>query len=187
MSGRAALVLVTLLAACRHESKLPKLFPVPDAALINETGQPLRLGALKGNVVVYDFIFTNCAGTCPVMTATMRKLTKQIDAKLPVRFVSISVDPLRDTPPVLRNYASKVRNDQRWLFVTGDPKTIVDLSVNGFKLAAGAGSSVNESILHSSKFAVADKNGMIRDYYGATSDDAIEHVADVVRDLAAED
>jgi protein SCO1/2 len=176
-----------LLAACRHQSELPHLFPVPDAPLVTEGGKPLRLGALKGNVVVYDFIFTSCAGTCPVMTATMRKLTKKIDKSAPVRFVSISVDPARDTPAVLHNYASKMRNDDRWLFLTGDPKTIVDLSVNGFKLAAGTGSSPNESILHSSKFAIADKNGVIRDYYGATTDDAIEHVSGVIKDLAAED
>ena len=177
-----------LVAACTHESDLPKLFPVPDAALIDEQARPVRLGANQGFVTVYDFIFTNCAGTCPMMTATMRRLTTKVGRNAKVRFVSISVDPDRDTPAVLRDYASKVRNDPRWTFLTGEKKTIVGLSVNGFKLAAGGSPQPgNEPLLHSAKFAVADKQGVIRDYYGATNDDAVEHVTGVISDLLRDD
>jgi len=133
---------------------------------------------------VYDFIFTNCAGTCPMMTSTMRRITSKIEKDALVRFVSISVDPQRDTPAALRGYAAKVRNDPRWVLLTGDAKTITDLSVNGFKLAAGGSTT---EILHSSKFAIADKHGMIRDYYGGTSDDAVAHVTAAVNDLLRED
>jgi protein SCO1/2 len=176
------------LAACTHESDLPKLFPVPNAALIDENARPVHLDANRGYVTVYDFIFTNCAGTCPMMTATMRRLTAKVSKEAKVRFVSISVDPDRDTPAVLRDYASKVRNDSRWTFLTGEKTTIVGLSVNGFKLAAGGPPQPgNEPLLHSAKLAVADKNGVIRDYYGATNDDAVEHVAGVIDDLLRED
>jgi cytochrome oxidase Cu insertion factor (SCO1/SenC/PrrC family) len=182
------LVLVAALAtACHHESNLPKLFPVPNAKLVTDSGQPLQLDSMKGHVTVYDFIFTNCAGTCPLMTNGMRRLTETIDKQAPVRFVSISVDPARDTPAVLREYAKRVRADNRWIFLTGDRDAIVRLSVDGFKLAAGGPtSSVVEPLLHSSKFAVADKRGVIRDYYGATNDDAIDHVTGVVNDLLRE-
>ena len=188
MARRLLTTLVTLLllGACRQDSSLPKLFPVPDAKLVSETGKPVSLAEMKGYVTVYDFIFTNCAGTCPVMTATMRRLTTKVDKNAKVRFVSISVDPERDTPAVLHAYAEKVRNDDRWLFLTGDKATIVSLSVNGFKLAAGgagSGASPNESVLHSAKFAIADQNGVIRDYYGAENDDAVEHVVRVVDEL----
>src|SRR5262249_32955570 len=173
-------LLLLALAGCTHESNLPKLFPVPNAALIDENARPVPLDTNHGYVTVYDFIFTNCAGTCPMMTATMRRLTTKVSRNAKVRFVSISVDPERDTPAVLRAYASRVRNDARWSFLTGDRAAIVDLSANGFKLAA------NEPLLHSAKFAVADKNGMIRDYYGATNDDAVAHVAGVIDDLLRE-
>jgi len=175
------------LAACHHQSNLPKLFTVPNATLVTDAGKPMQLDAMKGYVTVYDFIFTNCAGTCPMMTATMRRLTGAIDKSQPVRFVSISVDPTRDTPAVLHQYAARVRNDDRWLFLTGDRDTIVRLSVDGFKLAAGGStSSVVEPLLHSSKLVVADKRGMIRDYYGATNDDTVDHVSGVVHDLVRE-
>ena len=176
-----------LILACAHRSDLPRLFPVPDAQLVAETGRPFNLRELKGNVVVYDFIFTSCGGSCPVMTAQMRKLTQKIAKDAPVRFVSISVDPQRDTPAVLRDYARRFRNDPRWTFLTGDRDTIVRLSVEGFKLAAGgATQTLAEPLLHSSKFAIADKGGTIREYYGATDGDAPDHVAATVADLLRE-
>jgi protein SCO1/2 len=188
MFRRLLLPAVLIGIACHHESDLPKLFPIPEAQLVTEAGKPVRMSDMKGNVVVYDFIFTHCAGTCPMMTATMQKLTKKIPKQSPVRFVSISVDPIRDTPEVLRGYAIYARNDPRWMFLTGDRKTIVDLSMNGFKLAAGdATDSANESVLHSVKFVVADKKGVIRDYYAATNDDAVAHVTGVINALLRED
>jgi cytochrome oxidase Cu insertion factor (SCO1/SenC/PrrC family) len=186
-SSTLLVTLALLILSCRHQSNLPKLFPVPDAQLVAETGKPFHLAQLNGAVTVYDFVFTNCAGTCPMMTATMRRLTSKIDKKANVRFVSISVDPDRDTPAVLREYASKVRNDDRWMFLTGDKQTIVRLSIDGFKLAAGDSKETpNEAILHSAKFAIADKHGVIRDYYGAENEDSVEHVTRVINDLLAE-
>lgn len=180
------LALATTVAACRHQSDLPKLFPVPDAKLVNETGAPVQLAANKGYVTVYDFIFTNCGGTCPLMTQSMRQLTRKIDADAPVRFVSISVDPARDTPAQLAQYAKRMRNDDRWMFLTGDRPTIVDLSVKGFKLAAGDPQPGGEPLLHSSKFAVADRNGIIRAYIGAAENGAAEQVRDAVEELVKE-
>ena len=188
MPRRLLLPAFLLTLACHHESDLPKLFAIPEAQLVSEAGKPVRMSEMKGQVVVYDFIFTHCSGTCPMMTATMQKLTKKIPKDAPVRFVSISVDPIRDTPKVLHDYAVYARNDPRWMFLTGERKTIVDLSINGFKLAAGnATDSANESVLHSVKFAVADKKGVIRDYYAATNDDAVAHVAGVINALLRED
>jgi protein SCO1/2 len=185
--GALLVALVSLLGvACHHRSDLPRLFPVPDAKLVNETGAPVQLAANKGYVTVYDFIFTNCGGTCPLMTQSMRQVTKKIDGGAPVRFVSISVDPARDTPAQLAQYAKRMRNDNRWTFLTGDRATIVDLSVKGFKLAAGDPQPGGEPLLHSSKFAVADRTGMIRAYIGATDDHAAEQVRDTVEQLVKE-
>lgn len=185
---KLSFLIAVLLFSCHRQSDLPKLFPVPDTQLVNEAGKPVNLADMKGNVTVYDFIFTNCAGSCPVMTGEMRKLTKKVDRDAPVRFVSISVDPARDTPPVLADYAGKVRNDPRWVFLTApDKQTIINLSVDGFKLAAGgATKTIEEPLLHSSKFAIADKQGVIREYYGGTDGDAADHVAATIEDLLRE-
>lgn len=179
---KIALLLTLTFAACRHHSDLPKMFPVPNASLVSEAGKPVQLASMNGYVTVYDFIFTNCAASCPVMTRSMQLVTKKIDPALPVRFVSISVDPARDTPAVLQEYARRVRNnDTRWTFLTGDPQTVTRLSIDGFKLAA-----TTDTLLHSAKFAIADKTGTIREYYSGIDDDSVEHVVDSVRDLAKE-
>ncbi|HJQ36615.1 MAG TPA: SCO family protein [Thermoanaerobaculia bacterium] len=181
------LVAIALLAvACHQKSDLPKLYPVPDARLVNEQGSAVNLAAMKGSVAVYDFIFTTCRGTCPIMTNNMRALTKQMDKDAPVRFVSISVDPTRDTPPVLAEYAKRVRNDDRWTFLTGRRDDIVKLSVQGFKLAAGDPGAGGDPLLHSSKFAVADKDGVIRAYYDAADGSVVDEVAKTVNALVHE-
>jgi protein SCO1 len=186
MLARSLPLLAILLVSCQPKVDLPKLFPVPEAKLVDETGKAVNLSAMKGNVAVYDFIFTNCSGICPVMSNNMRALTAKVDKSAPVRFVSISIDPTRDTPPVLAAYAKRVRNDARWTFVTGERDAIVDLSVKGFKLTAGDPMPGGDPLLHSSRFAVADKEGVIRAYYDVGEGDAPEKVARIIEQLLEE-
>ena len=180
------LVLLVFLAACQEKRELPALFPVPNASLIDENGKAVSLDSMKGSVTVYDFIFTSCSGICPIMSKNMADLTQKVPKDAPVRFVSISVDPARDTPETLRAYAKRYRKDDRWIFLTGEREAIVRLSVDGFKLAAGDPVEGGEALMHSSKFAVADKSGVVREYYGGTDGDAPEHVAATVRELLQE-
>lgn len=179
-------ILLAFAFGCAKPLDLPKLYPVPNASLVNERGQAVQLDAMKGSVTVYNFIFTHCTGTCPIMTNNMRALTPLIDKDAPVRFVSISVDPARDTPTVLSQYAARVRNDPRWTFLTGERDTIVALSVKGFKLTAGDPMAGGEPLLHDSRFAVADQEGVIRAYYDATDGKVAEETARAVEQLLGE-
>jgi protein SCO1/2 len=179
-------LLLLCIVACRKPLDLPKLFPLPSANLVNEQGRAVNLDAMKGSVTVYNFIFTSCTGTCPIMTNNMRALTQKVAKDAPVHFVSISVDPTRDTPQVLADYAKRVRNDQRWTFLTGERNTIVRLSVDGFKLAAGDPMPGGEALLHSSKFAIADKQGTIRGYYDGSDGLAVDEAAKAVEQLLEE-
>lgn len=183
----AVLASLLLLAACRHESDLPKLYPVPAAALVAETGAPVNLDDLHGKAVVYSFIFTRCGATCPIMTRAMRGITERIEDDAPVAFVSVTVDPEYDTPAVLTEFAKRERNDPRWMFLTGDKAVIMKLSTVGFKLAATTAGTAEEPILHSSKFVVVDKQGVIRAYYNGMSQEEIDKLVGDVNDLARED
>jgi protein SCO1/2 len=179
-------LLILFAVACQPKIDLPRLYPVPATKLVDETGRTVDLASMKGSVAVYDFIFTNCQGTCPIMTNNMRALTAKIDKDAAVRFVSISIDPSRDTPAVLAAYAKRVRNDDRWTFLTGRREDVVRLSVEGFKLSAGDPGPGGDPLLHSSKFAVADKDGVIRGYYDATDGSVTDEVAKVVAALVRE-
>jgi cytochrome oxidase Cu insertion factor (SCO1/SenC/PrrC family) len=119
-------------------SRLPVMSELPDFTLTERSGQSLALKDLRGKVWVADFVFTYCGGPCPIMTHRMRQLQDILlrDRMEKVVCVSISVDPKRDTPAVLRDYAAKhSASPTRWQFLTGDEKAIRSLALDGFKRA----------------------------------------------------
>ena len=95
--------------------------------LTDQDGRSVALEDLRGKAVMLDFIFTHCTGPCPVLTGlqvdVQRALTPQQRAR--TRFVSISLDPERDTPELLRAYAMKRGADlESWSFLTGKPEQV---------------------------------------------------------------
>ena len=82
-----------------ERNPLPLQGPAPSFSLTDQTGQDFNTRGLEGRVWIADFIFTSCAGTCPGMSTQMESLQKRLPPE--VLLVSFSVDPKRDTPPVL--------------------------------------------------------------------------------------
>lgn len=136
-----------------------------------------------GEVAIYDFIFTRCGATCPLLTSRMRDLTLRLDES-PVRFVSITVDPEYDSAQVLSEYRNGVTLREEWLFVTGEREKIVDLVVDGFKLGIGASNDPREPILHSTKFVLVDRDGWIRGFYDSGDRDQINRLERDARRLS---
>jgi protein SCO1/2 len=168
---------------------LPVLGDVPAFALAEANGRTLTRDDLLGRPWIADFIFTRCAGTCPVMSSSMSGLHDDFaaDADLNAyRFVSISVDPDYDTAEVLREYARLVSADStRWFFLTGDYDAIQNLSQRGFRLGSGQDAETNE-ILHSTKFVLVDRKGKIRGYYDGTVPEEVAQLAKDARAIARE-
>ena len=145
--------------------ELPVQKDAPPFALVDQNGQPFTLANLRGKPWIADFVFTHCAGPCPVMTMKMRQLQKKIDDR-DVQFVTFSVDPDRDTPPVLKEYAHNFDADEsRWHFLTGSKEMIAATSQGmllAFEPSTGADST---TITHSTKFVLIDSDGRIRQFY----------------------
>ena len=96
--------------------------PAPAFRLIDQDGNALALADLRGKIVLLDFIYTRCPGPCPILTGVHVDLQRALDpaTRERVRFVSISLDPVRDTPAALREYAAKRGADLAgWSFLTG--------------------------------------------------------------------
>src|SRR5262249_1215461 len=136
-------------SGCKYEPAVTSFYSLPDFSLTDQSGMTVTLANLKGKVWVADFIFTNCGGTCPMMTEKMRRL--QQDLPREIRMVSITVDPERDTPKALAAYAEEHgATRERWLFLTGNKQSLYDLCVKGFKLPLDdSGGTVAEPITHS--------------------------------------
>ncbi|GIW73610.1 MAG: SCO1 protein [Phycisphaerales bacterium] len=108
-------------------------YAIPPFELVDQDGQPVDQTILEGQVTILAFIFTNCPFACPGMTGQMLRLQDALQGT-GVRFLSISVDPANDTPPVLREYAQRNGMDTtRWRLLTGpfeQVRTIVRDSLN---------------------------------------------------------
>jgi len=92
--------------------------------LINQDGETDRFfdDVIKDKVVVINFIFTNCEGACPLMTQKLTQVRDSLEGYIdsPVRFVSLSIDPTRDTPAAMKAFAQQHQADHEgWEFLTG--------------------------------------------------------------------
>ncbi|MCZ6654145.1 MAG: SCO family protein [Planctomycetota bacterium] len=149
---------------------------LPDFSFTERSGQELSRKDLLGRVWIADFIFTSCAGPCPLMSRHMQRLQTDLADLKSLRLVSFSVDPERDTPEVLRMYGERYDADpQRWLFLTGPMDRIYDLAIKGFKITVEAARE-NNQIIHDTRFILVDAAGMIRGYYDSTSTEALERL-----------
>jgi protoheme IX farnesyltransferase len=152
---------------------LPSLGRLPEFSLVRQDGTTFTRDDLAGDPWIVDFIFTSCAGACVPMTQTMTKLQAE---GLPARFLSISVDPARDSPQALTDYRTKWQGDpERWTLLTGSDAAIGTLGRDGFKLSIGTGAAPVEgmpSLFHSEKYALVDGAGWVRGYYD--SNDSLE-------------
>ena len=124
-----------LMSSGLSPARLPVYGSVPDFALIDQHGRPVRRADFEGKVWIASFIFTNCPDECPLMAAEMAQLQSDLAYLEDVRLVSISIDPEHDTPAVLLQYAERFNADpRRWFWLTGDKGAIYRLAREGFRL-----------------------------------------------------
>lgn len=95
-----------------------------DRKLIDQNGRALRFytDVLRNKVILINFIFTECQDTCPIQSQKLAEVQKLLQGQMgkDLGFVSISVDPQRDTPAVLKDYSRRFEAGEGWLFLTGN-------------------------------------------------------------------
>lgn len=159
--------------------RLPVYNEIGDFRLTERSGAAVGTRDLLGKVWIADFIFTRCAGPCPLMSGSMKNLETAL-AGQGVKLVSFTVDPDHDTPERLTVYANRFGSGaESWLFLTGDKKTIHDLSRQHFLLGITEvpeeeRQNAEDAIMHSTRFVLVDPQGRIRGYYESTDPSALE-------------
>lgn len=165
---------------------------VPDFSLLERSELNLGLQDLQGKVWIADFIYTNCPDICPLLSAQMAEFQKDLSEEKDIRLVSFTVDPERDTPEVLSQYAERYGADpDRWFFLTGEKETIYRLAQEGFHMSATEIApekrhTTGASHIHGSRFVLVDRKGQIRGYYHSTDPDALKRLLRDVRVLLRE-
>ncbi|WP_422418651.1 SCO family protein [Pseudomonas sp. GZD-222] len=131
--GRLAIWLGTALLCWALQGQAEEATPwgagyFPNTPLTDQDGQQVRFfdDLIKDKVVVINFIFTGCGDSCPLETARLRQVQQLLGERVgrDVFFYSISIDPLSDTPEVLKAYAARFKVGPGWRFLTGDKEQI---------------------------------------------------------------
>lgn len=151
--------------ARRASERLPVIGTAPRFSLMSESGERFASEELRGTVSAVTFIYATCADTCPVLTSKLVRLQRRLGADFGarVRFVAITVDPMVDSPEVLRRYADAHGADRRgWSFLTGTPEQIQSV-VRDF--GAFARKNPRGDVDHLYLTSLVDRNGAMRVQY----------------------
>jgi protein SCO1/2 len=169
-------------AAGEEDGPLPVLGDVPDFSFTERSGKPAGRKDLLGRIWVADFVFTSCAGTCPVMSMRMATVHAALKDLPGARCVSFSVDPDRDTLEALRAYADRFSaTPDGWWFLRGPQMEVVRLQHDGFKMGHS-----EDPFIHSERFVLVDARGRIRGWYHGTEEEPVARLVADARRLARE-
>ena len=196
MKVQIILIAITLaLFSCGEEppTKLPKLgfkkmvdgkevnHQIPDWTLYTQDSVQITNKDLDDVVYVSDFFFRACPTICPTVAREMKKVYLEYKDNPQVKFVSITLDPKRDTPSKLKEYAANLGvDDRQWIFLWGDKDEIYDI-VPGYLQVGYEDEEVEGGIDHSGKLILTDKEGYIRSFSEGTDPD---DTPKMIRDIA---
>ncbi len=137
----------------------------PGFSLRDHDGKSVSLADLRGKWLLVDFVYTHCPGPCPILTGVHVDVQRALPAELRerVHLVSISLDPARDTPELMKAYALARGADlSGWSFLTGSASEInAVLSDYG----VGSGVQANGEIEHLVITFLIDDQGRIQKRY----------------------
>ena len=180
-----------------QKSDLVQIGPVPTFKLTNQDNKSISDKDYLGKVYVVEFFFTTCPTICPKMNQSMLQLQEEFYGNPNFGIASITIDPAKDTPQVLKEHANLLGvKHYNWHFLTGDKEYIYSLANKGFNLYAGENNKAAGGFEHSGLFALVDKDGKIRCrkdaqgnpilYYDGLEASGVEAIKEDINKLLAE-
>ncbi len=166
-----AILLLTaglVFASAGEGRRLAVIQEAPDFTLTTQDGATLRRADLKGKVLLVSFVFTTCSGSCPATTYRMGRVQDTLKERGllesgRVRLLSVTLDPARDTPEVLRRYSKNYDADlTSWSFLTG-PRERVEKVIAAWGMWARP--APGGQLDHPSRVFLVDARGRIREIY----------------------
>lgn len=177
--GAAFLINFTLLR-CNEQMPLPVYGPedhiIPDFEFENQNEELIKSRNLKGKIWIVNYFFTACPSICPTMTQNIQGIHDLVRNDDEITFLSFTVDPKRDTPKTLKEYADLYNvNHNQWNFLTGDKTSLYRLARTGFLLSASDGATSDDSgFIHSENVILVDQNQKIRGIYVGTDEKSMK-------------
>lgn len=183
------LFVIILLPGCENHFNLNENVIDKNLSLLNQDSIEVTYpGLIKNKIAVIGFIYTRCPDICPLTTHNMQRAEEQLtkDELNDVKFILVSFDPERDTPSILKMYASmRDMNLNDWELLTGYKKNI-DSLLNEFDVKAIHDDTTyndkgepNYFIIHTDRISLVDKNGNLRKNYKGSTANPEELVRDI--------
>ncbi len=168
---------------------------LPDFNFINQLGETVSLQDMEGRIVVINTFFTRCPNICPALTRNVRKLQQSFenpkrkkygDSSI-VYFLSVSVDPQRDSVEALKKWADRFYvNSDSWSLVTGKKEVIYPYLLDELKLSTRDGGEVDSNFIHTEKLVLVDRDHIIRGYYSGLDSTHLQRLAEDIGKLFLE-
>ncbi len=148
---------------------------IADFTLINQYGDTITQNNYANKIYVADFFFTRCKTICPIMSTNMAKVQDAFKNDPDIMFLSMSVTPIIDSVPVLKQYANKKGAIKgKWNITTGNKKHIYALARKSFMAVLDEGDGGEQDFIHTEQFVLIDKKKQIRGFYDGTNPEDIE-------------
>lgn len=164
------IVLIMGFAIFQPVKVVPRLGLAPGYTLTDESGERLTSEDMRGAVTLYTFGYTHCETGCFPTDSLFRAVQGRLDevalGEMPVRFVTVSFDPGRDSPAVLADAAREAGADpERWSFATGEPDALKTLIGTGFEIYYGPHPDDPAAFEYRPGVFIVDGNGILRREY----------------------
>lgn len=161
---------------------------IADFEFKDTEGRSVTKADLLGKPWVVCFVFTHCAATCPTVTNSMRELQDRLN-DYDFRLVTLTVDPERDTPEVLKGYGEARGADfSKWLFLSGEQKAIYRLIHGSFKMpvqeSLGKDRRPGFEFIHSNNIMLVDAMGVVQGKFDATKSEAMSTLRREIQKIA---
>lgn len=178
--GFLLIICLLLLSACT--STAGKEQQIESFTFTNQEGQPFGMEQLENSVWIADFIFTTCTTVCLPMTTEMAALQEKFkELDLQVEFVSFTVDPINDSPEVLRDYVQNFTTDlSNWNLLTGYSQEDIEVFARDHFKTIVQKPDASDQVIHSSNFYLVDRQGRLVDEYNHIT---ATYVEDLLRDV----
>jgi protein SCO1 len=134
----------------------------PKFSFTDQDGNTITNADVEGKIYLVDFFFTSCPSICPIMTANLMKIQDRFAHYDEFMILSHTVDPTRDTPEKLKEYADNRKIDPKnWHFLTGDRDSLYAVAYD-YLSNAMEDSMAPGGFLHTEYFVLVDKEGILR-------------------------
>lgn len=144
---------------------------IPDWKFMNQDSNMVTNKDLSDVIYITDVFFRSCPTICPKTMREMKRIYTEFEDNPQVKLVSFTIDPVRDSPALLKKYASNLEvNTDKWWFLHGDKEETYDLALDYFNTAY-EDSDIPGGFNHSGKLILTDKNGHIRSFSEGTDPD----------------